>query len=81
MMGEMTLWMLVGLLLVALVIAAAVYLAVRAAGDGGGREGGPRATLRRRLASGEISTEEYREREAALDDRSSRPDRGDGRDA
>lgn len=81
MMGEMTLWMLVGLLLVALVIAAAVYLAVRAAGDRGGREGRPRATLRQRLASGEISTEEYREREAALDDRLSRPDRGDGRDA
>ena len=81
MMGEMALWMLLGLLVVALVIGVAIYLAVRAGTGGGQSEGSPRAILRERLASGEISAEEYREREAALARQHSRPDRDDGRDA
>ena len=81
MMGEMALWMLLGLLLVALVIGVAVYLAVRASTGRGHSESRPQTILRERLASGEISAEEYREREAALARQHSRPDRDDGRDA
>jgi uncharacterized membrane protein len=69
MMGGMGLMMLVGLLVVAIVIGVTIYLAVRA-GVGSDRlhEPEPRALLERRLAAGEISPEEYFERESALRD-------------
>jgi uncharacterized membrane protein len=71
-MGLGMLMMLVGFLVFLAAIGAAVYLGTRAASrpDGGELEQGdsPRALLDRRLASGEISTEEYYERESALRD-------------
>lgn len=66
MMGGMGALMLVGLLLVAVVIGVAVYLAVRGAQAWSGREPDALELLRRRLASGELTTEEYYERESAL---------------
>jgi uncharacterized membrane protein len=74
MMGGMGLFMLVGLILVAVVIGSVIYVAIRA-GSGGRREvEGPRELLDRRLASGEITPEEYFERESVL--RSAQPSKG-----
>lgn len=71
--GGMGLWMLFGILILLALIAGAVYLGVRAAGSSrrgelGGSETGDsaRAVLDRRFAAGEISSEEYYERESAL---------------
>ncbi|MGI8597141.1 MAG: SHOCT domain-containing protein [Thermoleophilaceae bacterium] len=71
--GGMGLWMLFGILILLALIAGAVYLGVRAAGSSrpgelGGSEAGEsaRAVLDRRFAAGEISSEEYYERESAL---------------
>ena len=68
MMGGMGLMMLVGLLVVAIVIGLAVYLAVRAAHGSTSREPDAHELLQRRLASGEITAEEFYERESALRD-------------
>lgn len=68
MMGGMALMMLVGLLVVALVVGVAIYLAVRTGVGGRMREPDPRELLERRLAGGDISPEEYFERESALRD-------------
>ena len=72
-MGGMGLMMLVGLLVVAIVIGVAIYLAIRAAHAGRprepeAREPEARELLQRRLASGEITPEEFYERESALRD-------------
>ena len=69
MMGDMALWMLLGLLAVGAVVATAIYLGIRTGVGDAGRSSDALATLRRRLASGEISVEEYREREAAIRNR------------
>lgn len=66
MMGDMTLWMLLGLLAVGAVIATAIYLGIRTGVGDAGKGSDALATLRRRLASGEITVAEYREREAAI---------------
>lgn len=79
MMGGMAIWMVLGLLVVAAVIGGAIYLAIRA-GVGEGGRADAKATLRGRLAAGEISAEEYRERTAALGDSSPPTPAGDGRD-
>lgn len=68
MMGGMALMMLAGLLVVAIVIGVAIYLAIRAAHAGRPREPEARELLQRRLASGEITPEEFYERESALRD-------------
>lgn len=70
-MGGMGIIMLLGLLVIAIVIGAAIYLALRAGGAGPGEVQSPDAVelLRRRLAAGEITTDEYLERESALGDR------------
>jgi uncharacterized membrane protein len=65
MMGGM---MLLGLLLLAVVIAVAVYLGVRAAHRRGSKEMTAHETLQHRLAAGEITPEEYYERESLLRD-------------
>lgn len=67
MMGGMWIVMLIVALLVAAIIGVAIYLAVRA-GQGGRSPQAepPRETLQRRLAAGEITPEEYYERESAL---------------
>ncbi len=73
MTGVMSAWMLVGLLVLLAVVGGVTYLAVRSgrphlpAGDDA------RTLLDRRLAAGEITPEEYFERESAL--RSSEPRR------
>jgi uncharacterized membrane protein len=73
MMGVMSAWMLVGFLVLLAVVGGVTYLAVRS-----GRPHLPpgddaRTLLNRRLAAGEITPEEYFERESAL--RSSEPRR------
>ena len=65
MMGAM---MLLGVLLLALVIGVAVYLGVRAAHRPGKQELTAHETLQHRLAAGEVSPEEYYERESVLRD-------------
>ena len=65
MMGAM---MLIGLLLLAIVIGVAVYLGVRAAQRTGKQKPTARETLEHRLAAGEMTPEEYYERESALRD-------------
>ncbi len=66
--GLMLILALVCMLAVPLLLIGAVYLGIRALGStrrlGGGHEG--RALLDRRLAAGEISVDEYYERESAL---------------
>jgi uncharacterized membrane protein len=67
MMGWMSLWMLLALIVFVAVVAAAVYVAVQLArGDEEPQMEGAKEVLDRRLASGEISAEEYFERESAL---------------
>jgi len=73
MMGSMGLMMLLGTLAVFALIVAAVYVGVRLA-RGSSAGDSARAMLDRRFASGEISAEEYYERESAL--RSARAGRG-----
>lgn len=68
MMGGMGLMMLIGLVLIAVVIGVAVYLAVRAAQANGPHETTARETLQQRLARGDITPDEYYERESALRD-------------
>lgn len=80
MMGDMTAWMVLGLLLIAVLIGAAIYLAVRTGIEDGRRGNSPRSILRERLAAGEISVAEYRERESALADPSPSTPHRDGRD-
>jgi uncharacterized membrane protein len=70
MMAGMEVWMLIGFLLVVFVVAVAVYLVLRT-GSGHRHVDTARELLDRRLASGEITTEEYHERESAL--RTSQP--------
>lgn len=66
MMGGMGIMLLIGLLLLVIVIGVAVYLGTRAARSGGPREATARDMLQQRLARGEITTDEYYERESAL---------------
>lgn len=69
MMSGMGLMMLIGLMLLAIVIGVAVYVGVRAAREpGGARQLTARERLQQRLADGEITPEEYYEREAVLRD-------------
>jgi len=67
-MGLMALVMVVVALVVVGGLVAAVYLGVRAlrSPERSGVDDSPRALLDRRLAAGEISSEEYFERESAL---------------
>lgn len=67
MMESMGIFMLLGLLIVAAALAGAVFLGVRF-GLGGTRRRGEdaHAILERRLAAGEISSDEYHERASAL---------------
>lgn len=68
MSGMMGAMMLGGLLLLALVIGVAVYLAVRAAQRPGKQQLTAHETLQHRLAAGEMTPEEYYERESVLRD-------------
>ena len=71
MMGGMGTMMLIGLLLLAIVIGLAVYLGIRATQTREPREPRqptPRERLQHRLADGEITPDEYCEREAVLRD-------------
>lgn len=74
MMGGMLLMMIVAAVLLAAIIGTVVYVGVRAGRREPERVEGGRELLERRLASGEISPEEYFERESAL--RSSEPHTG-----
>jgi uncharacterized membrane protein len=76
MMGSMGLMMFLGMVALFTLIAAAVYVGVRFA-RGTGLSDSARATLDHRFASGEISVEDYHERESAL--RSASPGSGKGR--
>ena len=70
MMGGMGVMMLIVLLAAAILIGIAVYFGVRAAGRGDGslQSAGPGAQelLERRLAEGEITPEEFYERQSVL---------------
>lgn len=66
MMAGMGALMLIALLVVAVVIGVAVYLAVRAGLRGARRDDDAQAVLQRRLSAGEITPEEYYERESVL---------------
>ncbi|MGI8414154.1 MAG: hypothetical protein ACR2LV_10575 [Solirubrobacteraceae bacterium] len=66
MMASMSLWMLIGLLVLLALVAGVAYLAVRAGRPHVGHGDDARAALNLRLATGEISSEEYFERESAL---------------
>jgi len=75
MMGFMSLWLLVGLLLLLALVGGVAYLAMRS-----GRPHLPpgddaRTLLNRRLAAGDITPEEYFERESALRAGEPRPSR------
>lgn len=67
MMAGMAVLLLLGVLVAALVLGGAVYLAIRGA-DRALRHRDPEAldVLQRRLANGEISADEYYDRESAL---------------
>ena len=65
MMSGMAFAVVVGLLLLAVVVGVAVYLGVQAA-QRPSAPAGARETLQQRLAAGELSVEEYHERESAL---------------
>ena len=69
-MGFGMLMMLIGLIILLAAAGAIVYLGIRAGRRGDSLEEGDsaRALLDRRLAIGEISAEEYYERESALRD-------------
>jgi len=68
MMGGMALVALVGLVILAATVGVAVYLGVRAAHQRAFRARGPRDVLQERLAAGELSVDEYHERDSALRD-------------
>lgn len=70
MMGGMGLMMVLGVLFVAAILGTAIYVAIRAASPRRQLDG-PRELLDRRLADGDITPEEYYERESVL--RSSEP--------
>lgn len=65
-MSGMGLMMLIGVLLVALIIGVAIYLAVRGALHRGDPDAEPLEILQRRLAAGELTADDYFERESAL---------------
>jgi uncharacterized membrane protein len=65
MMGWMSLWMVLGLVVFLAVVAGAVYIGIQVT-QGNDDDPGPQELLERRLASGEISPEEYAERQSAL---------------
>ena len=70
MMGAMGWWWLIGLLVVVLLIAGIVALALRSSGPRATAPlDEPREVLRARFARGEISREEYEERDALLSGR------------
>lgn len=70
MMGAMGWWWLVGLLVVVLLVTAIVALALRSSGPrAAAPPDEPREVLRARFARGEISREEYEERDALLSGR------------
>ncbi len=66
MMGFMSLWMLIGLLALAALVGGAAYLAVRRGRPQVPSGDDARMLLNRRLAAGEITPEDYFERESAL---------------
>ena len=66
MMGFMSLWMLIGLLALAALVGGVVYLAARRGRPEVSSGDDARALLNRRLAAGEITPEDYFERESAL---------------
>jgi uncharacterized membrane protein len=67
MMDMMSIWMLILLLVLLVGVAAAVYVGVRAAKGPSRRDDhSPRDALQQRLAAGEISLEEFYERDSAL---------------
>ena len=66
MMAGMGALMLIAFLVVVVVIGVVVYFAVRAGIRSGDRDPDARELLQRKLAAGEISTEEYYERESVL---------------
>ncbi len=68
MMSGMGLVLLVGMLMLAVVVGVAVYLGVRAAQRAPARTLSARDVLQHRLAAGELTPEEYYERESALRD-------------
>ena len=65
MMGWMSLWMILGLIVFLAAVAGAVYVGLRLT-QGDDDEPGAQELLERRLASGEISAEEYAQRQSAL---------------
>jgi uncharacterized membrane protein len=66
MMGWMSLWMVFGLVVFLAVVAGAVYLGLQL--TSGDDDAGARELLERRLASGEISPQDYAERQSAMRD-------------
>lgn len=79
-MGLMAVVMIVVALVVVIAIGVVVYGAIRAARNSGGSElEDARATLDHRLASGDITPEEYYERESALRSGEGLPRRRRGR--
>lgn len=64
MMGWMSVWMVIGLALFVAVVAGAVYLGIQLTQRDD--EPGALEVLERRLASGEITPEEFAERQATL---------------
>lgn len=75
MMAGMGALMLISFLVVVAVIGVVVYFAVRAGVRSGDRDPDAREVLRRKLAAGEITPEEYYERESVLANAPSRRDR------
>jgi uncharacterized membrane protein len=66
MMGSMSLWMVLGLIVFLALVAGAVYLVLQLTTQRDDDDPGGQELLERRLASGEISPQEYAERQAAL---------------
>jgi len=75
MITGMGLMMVLGLLLLVVAVGGAVYLGVRAAQPRAEKQPTARENLQQRLAAGQITPEEYFERESALRD-SEPPARG-----
>ena len=65
-MGFMSLWMFLGLLLFLALVAGAVYFGVQLTRRDGDQLEGAQQLLDRRLASGEISPEEFADRQSAI---------------
>lgn len=66
MMGGMGIMMVIVVIVGAVAIAAAVYLGVRAATRDDRQQSNAREILEQRLAAGEITTDEFYERESTL---------------